>query len=983
VIAFLLAIAILVFLGLVGLGAMVLFDRRVPLGLLLLSPAIGIGVVLPLELTLNRAGLPVEVFGPWLVFGLTVLAAAALTLRRPVVPWNELRPLLPAYACGGFLAGAPMFAFGLHWAGNGNGDMAVYVSNAAAFLHHGFFDVAPISELIRGLDTARNLWFWEVGPPNRYGTDALLALIAAAARVTTYETYMPLSVAAFLAMAIATSALCANTIMRGRMVITAWVISVASPLMLFTVYQQTLPQLLGQVALVGIVAAVQMGEPKKLSVLQQAAAIGSCCVALSLVYPEISPLLMAGAAVTIPVALWLHRKEIRSYAFRIGLVIAIAVVVAILLENVQLFTLAATLYTLETIIGHSVNEGPGVITYYLLPSWVANFWGLTPFESYVEPWLSSAIVVGALGFLAVAVVGIRSLLKYGKLSDGMLVALQFELLFLMYNRSGYAAFKAGFILQPFLAPAVAALILWLAGKTGRFLNRNAHFAPAALTAVFVAGTLYTTYTYLAATSDAFTHTRAEFVEINGASSGNFYGSLDGIGARYRRQLSLPIRVDGLVYQVDLLAGIALRGHPLQFENGDPFVQYFTGNTGSLVGNIPGWPAGTRELTQSNADLRARVFAQPDLLVDGRYRKIYVASNPFDQNHFSTSGDGLFLEIGPYLSVLNNSQLRVPFHVRVVPWAGVRNWLCLVDSDFGTPTTLHHNFVAAMGETEPDPANPPNFMTTLGKSMLLEVVNGPPTVRLELALTATFNPRPHTQIPPIVIVGESRVTVPSPGSGSARILTPPVRPLNAFGRRYLVLYFGKQLVKFPQIRSGLMNLYGRDIDLDPRRFVLFGRNISVGGQLPSAPRRISRFPHDLMNPGLLYSGIFEDGWLSAKFSARLRSSSPKDVLHVRINVPPVSPKQTIFVSIDGRDAGQFVSTPSHYVDVELPSPGVGDHTVTFESQLTGRILLHDERSSWGRLQELGFEPAAPSLGQSANRMLTTAMRHVHYGGSGHS
>lgn len=964
-IAFLLSVAILVFLGLVGLGVSAAFDRRISLGLLLLSPTIGMGVVLPLELTLNRAGLPVESFGPWLVLSLGLLAGAVLRLRRLAVPWNELRPLLPAYACGGLLAGAPMFAFGLHWAGNSNGDMAVYVSNATAFLHHGFFDVASVSELIRGFDPSRNLWFWEVVPPNRYGTDALLALAAAAARVSAYEVYMPCSVAAFLALAMGTSALCANVAMRGRMTIATVLIAIASPLTLYTVYQQSLPQLLGEVALVGIVAAIQMGDAQKGSLLQRTVAVGCCCVALSFVYPEVSPLLVAGAAITIPVALWHHRKKLRAYLIGICFVALGATGVVFLLENVQLFTLAATMYVLETIVGRSVNQGPGVITYFVLPSGIANLWGLLPFETYIEPWLSFSIIAGTLAFAAVGIVAIRSLIKYARLSDGMLIGLQLEFVYLVASRSGYPAFKASFILQPFLAPVVAAIILWLADRAGNLRYRSLRVAPAALTALCIAVTLYSTYVYLGATSDAFMHTRAEFTEVNGASSGDLYGSLDSLAGQYQDEPNRPIRIDGLVYQVDLLAGIAFRGHPIQFENGDPFMQYFLGNTGYLVQRIAGWPPGVRDLARSNGDLRARVFAQQEVLVDGQYQKIYVASNPFDQGHFATagdpvaSGDGLFLEIGPYLTVLNKSQLPSPFHVRLAPWTSVRNWLCAVDSDFGTPATLHHNFTAAMGEMEPDPADPPNFMTTLGKSMLLEVVNGPPSVRLEIALTATFNPRPQTDIPAITVAGESRVTIPSPGSGSARIVTPPVRPFTAFGRRYLVLYIGDRLVKFSAYRSGLMNLYGRDIDLDPRRFVLFGRNISIGGRLPPAPREISHFPRDLMNPGLLYSGIFEDGWLGPKFSARLRSTSPRDLLHVRVNVPPTSPKQTIFVSIDGRDVGQFVAMPSNYVDVALPSMGVGVHTVRFESQLTGQILEHDERSSWGRLRDLGFE-AIPAV-----------------------
>lgn len=1372
-IAFVFAFLIVVFLGLVGLGVASIFWRSISLAILLVAPCIGLGVVLPIELSFNRAGLPVEAFGQWLVLGLALFSFAILFIRRPTIPWSEIRPLIPAWLVAGLLAGGPMIAFGFNWAGNSNGDGTMYMGVAANFLHHGLFDIASLSQLIRGTDTSRDLWFYEILPPNRYGTDALLALAAAATHRYTYEVYMPCSVAAFVALVMATGALCANRVMRPRLVPATILIAAASPLLLFTVYQQLLPQLLGQLALVSVVALVQTGDFGRLSLVQRSLALGCCAVAFAFVYPEISPLLLVAAGVTAPVALWRNRKELVPYGKRIAFVLLIGAVVFIALENVQVFTFAATMRILLRIVSNSVGNGVGDITYYMVPSGLSNLWGLTPFESYGEPWLSISIIIGGLAFVGVAAVATRSLFKHAKLSDGMLLALQLEFTVMLLQRTGYVAFKTAFILQPFFAPAVALAILWASARLSRRWRVQPRLIRAGFITACIAATAYSTYVYLGATSDLFLHDRSQFVEVSGASSGKLYGDLDSIAKRYRNEMSRPIRMDGLVWQLDLFAGMALRGHPLEFEGADPFPQYFLSNTGKMVKDITGWPSGVRSSGRAIGNLRARLFENrqialppamtstnfdvldsatgtstrnlaPDsddfsagwnawspkkvttfhvdgvgpannhggwqttgdggpsnagtisdairvepgsvitvsvwvdprgstgpfngsiyinndnpgrnlarsvfhgtqpgrisvtyaipsgvtsirllftndgstlrrgavftwampMLEVGRRAGAYVPSGPYfgfhlhkgspktfispttpnehfgnlgdrarrldglffegggnlsllntsnlapDSDYFSAGwsawspikvttfhvdgvgpgnnhggwqttgeggpsdagtissairvepgtviivsvwidprgstgpfnssiyinndnpngaltravfhstrpgrvfvkyavpsgvtsirllftndgatlrrgavftwampmlevsnrasayvpsgpftgfdlyrrsakafvapekpdereyfgnpgkrspgGDGLFLEVGPNLSLLNRSQLGAPFHVRVVPWNSVRNWLSFVESDFGTPATmLVDRYTAAMGDVEPDPANPPNFMATLGKSMLLEVINGPPTVRLELALTATFNPRPYTEIPPIAIVGTSVIPIPSIGSGSARILTPPVRPFTAFGRRYLILYIGDNLVKFTARRTWLMNLFGRDIDLDARRFVLYGRDISIVRSLPIPPKQIARFPMDLMNPALLYSGIFEDGWLGSQFSVWLRSSGLSDVLRVRLNVPPSSARQTVLVKVDGEIAARINVAPGTYVDVALPGADKGNHLITVQASAVGRhVLTADSRPTWARLQEIGFvsvvSPSARSA-ESAHRL----------------
>ena len=52
----------------------------------------------------------------------------------------------------------------------------------------------------------------------------------------------------------------------------------------------------------------------------------------------------------------------------------------------------------------------------------------------------------------------------------------------------------------------------------------------------------------------------------------------------------------------------------------------------------------------------------------------------------------------------------------------------------------------------------------------------------------------------------------------------------------------------------------------------------------APTTIAKLPGDLENPNLVYSGIAEDGWLTAEAYARL-AGGPAATLELHAEVPP--------------------------------------------------------------------------------------------------
>jgi hypothetical protein len=300
---------------------------------------------------------------------------------------------------------------------------------------------------------------------------------------------------------------------------------------------------------------------------------------------------------------------------------------------------------------------------------------------------------------------------------------------------------------------------------------------------------------------------------------------------------------------------------------------------------------------------------------------------------------------------------VPFDVRAVRWHSAKNWLFLVDSDVGHPPDYPApDATTAFGAVEPDPYDPGSVFATVGSSMLLEIVNASPAVSLRLDLSASSSPRALSELPPIRLIGASTVTVRADGSrGSARIVTPAVRPATIEGRHFIALVLDRPVGRSELPRSPLMSLFGTDIELDSRQFTLFARDISVADRRFPTPARIARFPRDLLDHALLYRGAFEDGWLSERFSVHLRPTEANDVLRVRMLIPPGRPDSVVDVAVDGTRVRRFIARAGTYLDQHVAGLGPGDHEIVFTSATTTPIGSRDLRRAWGLVQSIGFEP----------------------------
>jgi len=327
------------------------------------------------------------------------------------------------------------------------------------------------------------------------------------------------------------------------------------------------------------------------------------------------------------------------------------------------------------------------------------------------------------------------------------------------------------------------------------------------------------------------------------------------------------------------------------------------------------------------------------------------------------GGALALTTGSQ-SVFNRRRLgleRTPILVK--PYAQVSNHLVFVNSRLG-----QHYYGSedrrriALYQLEGDPLYPGRSIAAVGRHLLFRVVNPGASVRLALDVSASFKGDGASRLPPAAVLGTTRVPLPLVGAGSARVFSPVVVPREIDGHPYVALDMGVEGAMIPVPRTGLMNLYGRNVPIDSRRIVVFARDVSLVPEEEYAalqpPARLSRFPADLANPGLEYSGLYEDGWISEAAYVVLTRPAVAAALIIR-GSRPIGPDglepPELSVRLDGREAARpAVIGPEFTLRVDVP-PGPGRLRV--DLRLSSLVLLArpDNRRIGFLLRSIGFEP----------------------------
>jgi len=308
------------------------------------------------------------------------------------------------------------------------------------------------------------------------------------------------------------------------------------------------------------------------------------------------------------------------------------------------------------------------------------------------------------------------------------------------------------------------------------------------------------------------------------------------------------------------------------------------------------------------------FLLPDELMFGEVPDYRVMSiQKLDNNWTETSSrhlsfrDRLFVAIRADLDHFNKQNPGTGWTVQNMYQyklkSEVSDRLIFIHSELSPHYYSAARFKAAFFQREPEPITDGEvYFHGTGRYNLFNVINPSPNLRMIIDFSRTSLGRGRSKLPENArVIGDDDYRLPFVGHGSARIVSGPIKPEYFEQQAYLTVDFGEVAQPIDKPKTGLMNLYGSRFNLDDRRLVGFTRDISVitEEQYLALPRplRISDFPRDLVdNPGLEYSGLFEDGWMAEEALFRLGPSVPGQVLTFSGFVPDTPNFRTAGVDV---------------------------------------------------------------------------------------
>jgi hypothetical protein len=921
--ALFLAFAIFLAWWLIGLAFLALARDDVrSLRVALTAPALGSGVMVIPAFILSHAGLSMDNGAVPLAGVLLVAAAVVLAIRRPTVAASVI-PVLGLCAVGLLLAGWPMLSLGFRWLANGNQDMSSYVQGAVQLMHHGLLAPLDVAGLNRGVDyvtTSLTFLLWGQRP----GSVMTLALLARLTGRTAYEVYMPLSLALSLTAACGAGALALTVARRWWAALIAVTLALVSPLSTFGVVQQLLPQVWGLAVLVALLALLMRSELHKGSgaTLGEILPIGLLTTTIVLVYVEILPELLA--AYGLYLVMIVLRREVRLRAAA-RLWIPVTALTVVLLNS---YLVREVGFLLDQV-HHGVGAThPLLFGFIFVPSALPGVLGLQTLPPLAgSPLLDGSIVVGAMLLLATLV---GCAISMRRPSPPVIVLVVFAVLAVLLAVEGgdFGLFKLTMYIQPFLAAAIA---VWCSSAT----RRPAQALIGGALLLFVILQLSTQRVYVQRSRDS--------VDVPDASSAQLLPAFSRMIASHQGAV---VSVTENPFLIELEAARAY-GRPLYFIGRDVF-----------GGLFPTYAIHT-------SGYRRRQIGQETHLYPWRARSfdLHAGEHGDDFKEDTLASGGLASRrchlIVPSGKTLTLNRLVLPISMPALvdmPCSAAHDLLAFTQSALGESFYLPiHRQAVSFSQLQADPYFPGQTMAGFGRYALFQVLGPTAGMRLELNLTTTLNNDGANRLPPASVVGVSRTPLPLEGHGSARVFSAPLAVQMIAGRPYVLLDMGVAPREPSVPRSGLQGLYGRSIPLDIRFLTSYVRDVSLVSAQQYAklrpPVALRRFPSDLANTSLQYSGLYEDGWMGADAYAVLAGGSAGDLM-IRGEVPAGAGKH-LEVLVNGRTV---FSKPIMAGALNLRMPvhaSSVSRRVELRFETTIRLAAPDLRPAAAHLEFLGF------------------------------
>ena len=957
-----LSFAFFLFVAFVGRATLALFRWRG--GILracLLAPAMGLAVVVLSTMALNQAGLPVRAFAWPLTAGLAFGSTVIFVWRRPIVPLRALAPFIAIAIFSLIWTGWPMLRFGFDWLSYVNDDFVNYCLAAERHKDFGFWRV-PTMEELAGRDISQYYWFMHVPGLMRFGSELTLSWLSAVSGVKSLGIFMPTIVALGLMQIFSAAALVLHHGRWRRRALIAAALLAASPLFMLGTLYQLIAQVGGLALLLAATAILTARLPgARRRLVAHVLTLSVVGAALAAFYPEVT----AFAVLTTVLAGTIDAVRQRAIPVaRLRLVLYGIVGVIVLLR----YNVLAYVFTIMLQMGsgfRSVDLALSLFPYFMIPTGLANLFGLMPLAlNFAEPFTSLTIIAGLIALVTALVFAARESFRAAPMA--VLLLVQFVLaLKLMRSGNDFGLYKIAMFMQPALAGALAVALLKLPwSRVTAPLGVLVAAACCAPTALY--------YTRVSQGEKAGGITEAKLASILGTTP-----------PATTPETRLLCDINNLV--AAKVAAFELRGTDLRFLSRDYYQQIAPIEFEKLGDTLVSLHPRFDDLMRTRAMLARRdeLTIRTHSLFDTSFR-----APALDYGQAGKTDTYLFLseQLGLFNKLRTTARTQPTAFFKALPASAARNHLVFMHTGRGNHYYLGDRNRIAIYQPEADPYTSQQDITGLGRFLMLRVEQPDEEIYLRIAASKTFMGRNHTAWSPgSRVLGAASVPLAFPGNGAVNRIVGPIKPVYRDGAAYIGIDFNETAVQFPFERTGLQSLYNTIVPLDSRKLVAYGRDISAlsAAQIASLerPTKLSTFPDDIVFArGLEFSGIYEDGWLSPESEFVLGGGGPQAWVRLRGFVPelPGMPlgAGTMQVSL----AGGTVEMPAAVgsFDWLLPVGGT-DRTARLGVRFSAGAPLPngDDRPVGGKLEWLEVFPSLPTytfeFGKpSATRLASTGI-----------
>lgn len=954
------ALAIFAYCTIVGLAVIYALGSDERPYLPLLAPAIGAAVVIIPAIWISQLGVAMAIAGPIELPALLLAAAIVLVRARRRIRLASYWPFAVILLAGFIACAWPIFQFGFNWLSYSNDDMSNYVLNAERLVELGWFTVPDFTAYNFNRDPTAIYWLWTVDN-ERFGAEMFLTVWLTVLRVNGFQLFMPVMAALGMMQISATGALVYRTADKRNLALWATAFMAACALATFGLEYQLLAQVFGIGQLIAAVVLV-CDLPERNS-WQRVLLASIAVTGVAMVYPEVTPFLFIGIVLYFGVLIFRRTLTWR----RSGLWLSLVALATTLLLNAYLRNYVAVVW--RRVLSNSGSpEGAHLRTYielfpfYLLPSGLPTFYGLySAVESIPEPWLSLGILAGIVLLVTTIFVILRAV-RGPQPAAGPALGMMMLAGLLFWTRNGFGLFKLAMYVQPFL---IACFVPRLPG----WFARSKPWLTVAV-ALFVICNLQTQSFYVDRSRAGWSAKGTTFVEIPNASASHLLDELGRLSTIANPNVDFISDTTNVVF--GKIEAFFAKPSNIVYPSSNflPGVFILTDDRVERALMIP----KLVDIALSMRAQRRRNFKSPNFMFRDDYGLLRL--NAFFSN---SSVPGLerrkgviFLEDTAAQSVVNRWYTSdVQRNFNVVPIGSVRNHLIFVSSRYGLDYYSRGRAVA-LYQLEPDLFYNQQTMAGMGRRILFEIINPSPNLHLEINYTATLKDDGECILYDPSVLGEGLIPRFGHviGRGSARVFLPTVKPRVLVGQPYIMLDMNTTPTLFPFPRTGLMNLYGRNIPLDGRQLVGFVRDISVvtddDYRRLARPNILRDIRADLANHNLEYSGAYEDGWISESSEYVLSHPKAKPVLWVSGLVPLIgNPNyhQTLRVLADGKLVGRAdlgIGTFSF----QFPARNVGPAPrITLLFDHFQRLPNGDGRPVSTQLYSLGFLAEGEAARQS--------------------